>query len=248
MKKVLHILTLVIIGLAINNCKATLRGAYIHDSFTYTNVAKNRFLIGDVFFNDSLNFTGDSNRYARLLKEITIEEGYKVLPSALYKKKINQKYRKQIEENLKLGLGLDKKHFKALKRKLTQAKYLVFSVIDFEELTQSRRERVEADGETSGYISTSSRKMESSLRVYDIQQGILVYSGSSVSTKSKDTEYSIEEKEGLLSDIASLVRAAKGVKEETGPNVLYPYPEYPTRNSVLKEIFSIFAKSLPEGD
>ena len=249
-KKILFLFILVFLASIANSCKATLRGEYKHSTFNYPNIVKNRFLVGDVIFNDSLEFTGDSNRYARLLKEKIIEQEFTALPSALYKKKMGKKERKRIEDNLKVGLGLDEKDFNLFKKKLTEAKYLIFVVVDFEELDRNRKSLTNRDGgKTVGYLSVSSRKMEGSLRVYDIQQGILVYSGSSDYTNRKEAKYDKkEELGGLFGGVAAVVKAAKGVKEENNPNVLYPYPDYPTRDSVLQVVFSIFAKSLPEED
>ena len=250
MKKILFVVVLAFLGLAVSNCKATLRGVYAHESFTYLNIVKNRFLVGDVVFNDSLNFTGDSNRYVRILKERISEEKFKVLPSGLYKKKINQKIRKQIKENLQLGLGLEKKNLEVIKRELTQVKYLVFAIVDFDETTRQRKPTFkEGSKRTTGYDSISLRKMEASLKVYDTQQGVLVYSGSTGNTERNSATYDKkEEVGGLLGGIAAVVKASKGLNQVDDPDLLYPYPDYPTRDHVLQRVFSVFADSLPEED
>ena len=249
-EKIVCLFILAFLGSVIYNCKATLQGAYIHDSFTYPNLVKNRFLIGDVIFADSLEFTGNSDRYARILKEKIINEKFKALPSALYKKKISKKNRKQIKENFQTGLDLEGKNFKVLKRNLTEVKYLVFVVIDFEDLKRKRVSQRDKDSqETSGYISSSYRTISGYLKVYDIQKSILVYSGSTTAEEVEEAEYVIQKKEeGLFGGISSIIKAAKGVSENQDPNLLYPYPDYPTRDLLLQRIFTTFAKSLPEED
>ena len=248
---------LLICLIALAGCKTPVVGMQQHPSFTYEAVSQNRFLIGGVVSAIVPLDARTITRFSDLMQRSFIEERphLDILRTGILRRAIgSESYHHMLDQVAIAGLP-DAGDFSAIRRAFPELRYLIVARIEENHISQRNNQSEtdvadsEDDQKKGEYEQVrvdvsliTGRKMGVTLSIYDLDTALAVWSGYiSISHENSNDSSRTFNKENRWREelIDAFVDGLTGLDSNS-------YPDAPTREAVLADIFEGFAENMPE--
>jgi len=243
--------------LVLAGCKTPVVGMQQHVSFTYDNVMQGQLVVGGVVSTVGELTDIERIRYSDILFREFIDEhkGIQLIRAGSLVKAMGAARYQQWLDNYMLTGVLDKRDTALIRQSFPHARYLILSRIELHDVTQSHSETETdvADSEEDrkkgefefvrvDVSLNTSRQMGASLAVYDLQQGLLAWSGyiSDTDTNANSSSRTFDKHNRWREELADAFIHAL-IDDDANS-----YPAAPPSESLLAGIYAGFAENMPE--
>jgi hypothetical protein len=245
---------LLLLGVAspIRSCGTKVVGVFHDPSFDYATLQEEKMAVGGVVYSvgpqEVRTLIGDEATNRLQFELLRNREDLDVLPAGAVLIAVGDEFYDKILFDYERGAMLSESHLEALREGLEgRARYVIFSRV--EEDVVSRKRDLESQGDEEEKEETlkltTSRRVTTSFRVYDVTGGKTVWRG--LIQKSRSNEFQFGFRSGDETDEAVWIDLVVGTVIED-PSAEPVYPDPPDLNQVLGPIFVGFADHLPRLD
>ncbi len=274
MKKIFLLIFLFAVVAGFSSCKTRIIGLEHDPAFNYKTMSQNRFAIAGVTDpRDSYWFRENRVMYGELMRESFLKKRKKMRlldVSAVKNFLGTDNYLRLVKQYGSFGI-LNPEDISLLAAKLPGTRYLVVARVNYHKLRQWRRvedikeelseedKKNEKVPEVIGQriVKEIEREMSVTLRIYDLQLKKNVWGGTIVKKKSTEANYEendsgnyVKTKNVLVNIFANAmiesIRDKNKSREQKTDDQKYPWPKVPSREKLLRVIFTGFAENLPD--
>ncbi len=234
-----------------NGCSTPVTGLKQDPSFNLATATTGGIAVGGVGHAVKPYDVPQMSRYSDLLTRVLDErcKHLRIQPvSAVFGPLGLEAYGKLLREYQMYG-HLGPEHIKSLNSMPRQFRYLVMARVIRDQTEQERSQRdVWKDGKkkddwTEITLSTE-REVTGAFEIYDLQQGMLVWSGEISKSDSRSTSFTREDADWEAELIGATVGAV--LSQATGGKTHDGYPTAPAFDKLLERVFRGFAENIPK--